>query len=629
MLGLVPACMPTFMSPTPPGPTVHRLPVVAGRFGMPYLGYMRVKALDHRKAGKDRVRPLGGGWASQMCPSVTMGPAQCRAFTPSTLLGLQAKAGNQAVTQLLVSHLSVPRKDCCASCSKGGPCRGAEAEDGRADASFALQRTIGDGHDLTSPRLAGDLRLEACFDDEARLRQGDTGESVAKVQGALIELGYDLGRTGADGIYGQKTWNAVKAFKKAEQLGWEQMGDVGPGTMRRLNELFPAGSGGGGGLPPCPKGTPPGDTVVLAANDTGVMPAAPSFPIPNVTCVINDDGPPGSTPPVLQPPGSTPPVPQCPNSFPVPANTFFGRPIPSASGTVLREKLLEAQQRGMREMCVAGRDPSTFVLSGSLSTYKKHSPGMDKAVDIDVTGQPYIMHEFRKDPADPDSKSKPEADIDRETEPVYDRIAFWSTYRTSIIPSRVGPKSPLPSGINSVSRPRGTSGSQRTWKNPLTGVQEPTDVGKLYDLLAEESKGMHTYFDLLRKADKDLAIEIEAFLAFNPDPPDRLSGLGLPTDESSASVSAFRRRIADDYRLLGGSVADLTALAGGPTPSTAPPKRFGDRPFEGRKPEEGFLTMPREVVVAMTDVGLRWGAIDFAGASGDVMHVDCRNIPGC
>jgi hypothetical protein len=544
-------------------------------------------------------------------------------FTPSMLVGLQTKAGNKAVTRLLASRLPVQRKDCCASCSKGGPCQErerVETEDGRADRGMTLQRTLGDGHDLTSPRFAGDLKLEACFDDEARLKEGETGESVAKVQGALIDLGYDLGPAGADGIYGPKTSNAVKAFKKNEQLGWEQYGDVGPGTMRRLNELFPAGGGGGGGLPPCPKGTPPGDTVVLAANDTGGIPAVPSLPIPNVTCVIEDDGP----------PGSTPPVPQCPTSFPVTGNTFFGKPIPAASGTVLRKKLIEAQQRGMRAMCLAGRDPTTFVLSGNLSTYKGHSPGIDKAIDIDVTGQPYIMHEFRKDPADPGSKSTvPEADIDRETEPVYDRIAFWSKYRTSIIPSHVGPKSPRPSGITSVSRPPGTSGSQRTWRNPRTGLQEPTDVGKIYDLLAEESKGMHTYFELLRKPDKNLAIEIEAFLAFNPDPPDRLSGLGLPTDESSASVSAFRRRIADDYRLLGGSVADLTALAGGPTPSTAPPKRLGDRPFEGRKPEEGFLTMPREVVVAMTDVGLSWGAIDFAGASGDVMHVDCRNIPGC
>jgi peptidoglycan hydrolase-like protein with peptidoglycan-binding domain len=144
-----------------------------------------------------------------------------------------------------------------------------------------VQRTTGDGHDLTSPRFAGDLKLEACFDDEARLTQGATGEPVTKVQGALLELGYDLGPTGADGIYGQKTWNAVKAFKKTEQLGSEQMGDVGPGTMRRLNELFPGGGGGGGELPPCPIETDLDDNVLLAPSDTK---AKFGGLVPGITC---------------------------------------------------------------------------------------------------------------------------------------------------------------------------------------------------------------------------------------------------------------------------------------------------------------------------------------------------------
>ncbi len=102
-----------------------------------------------------------------------------------------------------------------------------------------LQRAIGDGHDLASPRFAGDPKLEACYDDEARLTKGDQGDSVKAVQKALIDLGYNLGPAGADGIYGNLTWNAVKQFKADQNLGWESMGDVGPGTMGRLDELFP------------------------------------------------------------------------------------------------------------------------------------------------------------------------------------------------------------------------------------------------------------------------------------------------------------------------------------------------------------------------------------------------------
>ncbi|MGB7539434.1 MAG: DUF4157 domain-containing protein [Anaerolineales bacterium] len=103
-----------------------------------------------------------------------------------------------------------------------------------------IQRTIGDGHDLQSPRFAGDTALEACYDDETRLTKGAAGEPVRKVQQALYDLGYDLGPSKVDGIYGDFTWNAVKKFKADQGLGWEWMGDVGPGTMARLDILFPS-----------------------------------------------------------------------------------------------------------------------------------------------------------------------------------------------------------------------------------------------------------------------------------------------------------------------------------------------------------------------------------------------------
>ena len=313
---------------------------------------------------------------------------------------------------------------------------------------------------------------------------------------------------------------------------------------------------------------------------------------------------------------------QCPKGFPPGTSTFFGNAIPSATGATLRKKLHEAETKAKGEVCVSGRDPATITVPGTISTYPNHSPGEDKAVDIDVTGQPYVMHEFTKDPTDPKGKRMvPETEIDKETAPVYNRIAFWSRYRKSIIPT----------GITSVTRAGGPPGSQRVWTNPKTGRQEPITTGQIYDLLQQESTGFKGYFELLGKTDAELAEQIEIFLIFNTDPPGTLTQLGLAIDKSSASVSAFRRRIADDYRLLGGTAAGLTALAGQAVPSTTPPSRVGDRPFVGRKPELGFLTMPREVLVAMTDVGLTWGAIDFPGgvAAGDIMHIDCRGLPGC
>ena len=45
---------------------------------------------------------------------------------------------------------------------------------------------------------------------------------------------------------------AVRLFKATEHLGFEEFGDVGPGTMNRLNDLFPAAP-----TPPTPPPIPP------------------------------------------------------------------------------------------------------------------------------------------------------------------------------------------------------------------------------------------------------------------------------------------------------------------------------------------------------------------------------------
>jgi hypothetical protein len=114
-------------------------------------------------------------------------------------------------------------------------------------------------------------------------------------------------------------------------------------------------------------------------------------------------------------------------------------------------------------------------------------------------------------------------------------------------------------------------------------------------------------------------------------------------------VQAFRKRIAEDYLIVGGSKAQLADMTDDKfaKATAAPPDHPGDRPFQGgaraydplakkqagaaanRRPELGFLSLPREVVVALTEVGLRWGAIDFAGQSGDLMHFDCNDTRGC
>ena len=65
------------------------------------------------------------------------------------------------------------------------------------------------------------------------LRIGDTGSAVKAMQQKLIDLGYLTGA--ADGIFGPKTYLAVKAFQKANKLSSD--GIVGSATHSRLNAL--------------------------------------------------------------------------------------------------------------------------------------------------------------------------------------------------------------------------------------------------------------------------------------------------------------------------------------------------------------------------------------------------------
>jgi peptidoglycan hydrolase-like protein with peptidoglycan-binding domain len=62
------------------------------------------------------------------------------------------------------------------------------------------------------------------------MKKGSRGEDVRRLQLALNVLGYDAGT--ADGVFGTKTQNAVKAFQRAE--GLETDGIAGPKTLEIL-----------------------------------------------------------------------------------------------------------------------------------------------------------------------------------------------------------------------------------------------------------------------------------------------------------------------------------------------------------------------------------------------------------
>jgi len=167
---------------------------------------------------------------------------------------------------------------------------------------------------------------------------------------------------------------------------------------------------------------------------------------------------------------------------------------------------------------------------------------------------------------------------------------------------------------------------------------------------------MTDYFGLLLNSDADLQSKMQAFVDRHKTDADAVKKLDLPLGNAATDLDKFRKRIANDYRLLGGSKAQLKSFAGqtiadasrAPQPIKVDGKDVDlARPFRGgtvagatsggapdpaanRRPELGFVSLPREVVVALTQEGLVWGAIDFGGESGDVMHFDCRrDISGC
>lgn len=64
------------------------------------------------------------------------------------------------------------------------------------------------------------------------IKKGQQNEDAGKIQGRLIELGYNCGGYGRDNIFGRGTYNSVIAFQKANGLAAD--GIVGPLTWEKL-----------------------------------------------------------------------------------------------------------------------------------------------------------------------------------------------------------------------------------------------------------------------------------------------------------------------------------------------------------------------------------------------------------
>jgi peptidoglycan hydrolase-like protein with peptidoglycan-binding domain len=102
--------------------------------------------------------------------------------------------------------------------------------------------------EFQSALFAGDALLEAIADDlpspdggltRISPSQNQDDPAVAKVQQALLDWRADALPGGANGVFGNESVEAVMRFKR-EELGVAEgdiIGDVGPRTVRRLDEI--------------------------------------------------------------------------------------------------------------------------------------------------------------------------------------------------------------------------------------------------------------------------------------------------------------------------------------------------------------------------------------------------------
>jgi len=96
--------------------------------------------------------------------------------------------------------------------------------------------------DLQSTQLGGDAQLQAAFDDNPPIALGRNGPEVARLQQALIDLGFDLpkstggGKAAPDGVFGPETLQQLKGFQTRQ--GIQVDGVAGRQTLGELDGLM-------------------------------------------------------------------------------------------------------------------------------------------------------------------------------------------------------------------------------------------------------------------------------------------------------------------------------------------------------------------------------------------------------
>lgn len=243
------------------------------------------------------------------------------------------------------------------------------------------------------------------------------------------------------------------------------------------------------------------------------------------------------------------------------STSFLGQTI-SRIGPQLVDKLRAAA------VTLTAKGYKSSPRADSTFRSKAGMHGFGLAVDFDALEDPYILNEAGQQ------------SLGNELREVYDRIADFV----------LG----LPqSNIRKLTKGRAA------FKGKIANV---------YDALRAESDAMRTYFSLMNDT-----VALQAFLG--------KEWAGQHAGKPPPDVPATQRQMQEDYETLGGMTGGGTRK---PTGASSVARPFAPRSSNKGDPATGFLNLDRDFVLALTDSGLAWGAIDFGAESGDVMHFDCR-----
>lgn len=171
---------------------------------------------------------------------------------------------------------------------------------GNAAVAGVLQRLTAQERerDLVSPRLAGNPRLQAAFDNAPVMRVGEQGEAVRLVQESLVADGHPMprstGPTGRlDGIFGSETQRVVRDFQQAHPADGPATasgsadGIVGRHTLGAMDELGGAPGPNPPDLPPCPAVLDGPNRQAFASTEAFADPAVQGADGP-VPCDVNN-----------------------------------------------------------------------------------------------------------------------------------------------------------------------------------------------------------------------------------------------------------------------------------------------------------------------------------------------------